>query len=93
MTSLDLVRLLDEAARTHGPPKAISCDNSPEFRSRLLGDWIASIASTSSLDNPVNPRRTPSPRGSIDDYATNVSERIDSLALPTCSLCFASGSG
>ena len=41
MTSLDVVRLLDEAAQSRGYPRAITCDNGPEFRSRIFGEWAA----------------------------------------------------
>lgn len=41
MPSTEVTRFLDEAIAEYGCPKAISCDNGPEFRSKHFQTWAA----------------------------------------------------
>jgi putative transposase len=41
MPSVDVTRFLNEAIKKYGTPKAITCDNGPEFRSKHFQKWAA----------------------------------------------------
>ncbi len=41
LPSADVTRLLDAAIRVQGCPKAINCDNGPEFRAKVFQTWAA----------------------------------------------------
>lgn len=43
LPSVDVTRFLDAAIRMQGCPKAINCDNGPEFRSKHFQTWAAKL--------------------------------------------------
>jgi putative transposase len=67
-----VARVLDRLAQTRGYPRAIVCDNRPEFISAALDTWAHTHGVLLDLSTPVSRRRTRSSKASTGRSATNV---------------------
>jgi transposase InsO family protein len=55
LTSVDVVRVLDQLVELHGPPGVVKSDNASEFVAKKVQDWIESRGSDARFIDPGSP--------------------------------------
>jgi len=82
LPSCEVTRVLEDAITRYGKPRAIRCDNGPEFRSKQFAQFAARLGIDVQYIQPGKPIDNALPKVSTDAFEQSVSTSTGLLASP-----------